>query len=68
MFQIGEDSGEDCNKSNMASEVSEQNQEDEEVDVTDLSSLDNNQLCLRYQQVNVPALLFLMYLFSTLLK
>lgn len=49
IFQIGDDSGEDCDNSSV---VCEQKQEDEEFDVTDLSSLDNHQLCLRYQQVN----------------
>lgn len=53
MFQNGDDSGEDCSNSNMTSQVCEQNQEDDEFDVTDLSSLDNQQLCLRYQQVNI---------------
>lgn len=70
MFQNGDDSGEDCSNSNMTSQVCEQNQEDDEFDVTDLSSLDNQQLCLRYQQVNkYPSVSFVfMYLFSTLLK
>lgn len=55
VFQIGDD----CNNSNVASEVCEQSQEDEEVDGTDLSSLDNQQLCLRYQQVNLYLVVFL---------
>lgn len=47
----------------MASDVCEQNQEDEEFDVTDLSSLDNHQLCLRYQQVHLCLFCCIFYVF-----
>lgn len=40
----------DCSLSERGS-VAEEEEEDEEEDVSVLSSLDNYQLCLRYQQV-----------------
>lgn len=50
----GSAGGDEYSDSNMSERLSvddEEEEEDEEEDVADLSSLDNYQLCLKYQQV-----------------
>lgn len=47
-------SGDEYDESNVSERVSvdeEEEEEDEEEDIAELSSLDNYQLCLKYQQV-----------------
>lgn len=47
----GRDEYSDSNMSERLSVDDEEEEEDEEENVADLSSLDNYQLCLKYQQV-----------------
>ncbi len=52
-MKTGKASGDVCNASSMSERgsVAEEEEEDEEEDVSLLSSFDNYQLCLKYQQV-----------------